>query len=152
MTDVPPQELSFISDTTILDLIFENLISNAIKYTPSGGTITLRAHAGTRHVYLDVADTGMGIPQAERSRLFNAFYRATNAGRGKGYGLGLNITRDLATRIGGELRWDSEEGKGSTFTLVLPLPEHQKTVTEQHDDGGSKDTLLFVDDNSDLRQ
>ncbi len=152
MTDVPPQELSFISDTTILDLIFENLISNAIKYTPSGGTITLRAHAGTRHVYLDVADTGMGIPQAERSRLFTAFYRATNAGRGKGYGLGLNITRDLATRIGGELRWDSEEGKGSTFTLVLPLPEHQKTVTEQHDDGGSKDTLLFVDDNSDLRQ
>lgn len=151
-TDVPAGKLSFISDATILDLIFENLVSNAIKYTSSGGTITLRAYAGTRHVYLEVVDTGRGIPQDGRNRLFSAFYRATNAGRGNGYGLGLNITRDLATRIGGELRWHSEEGKGTTFTLVLPLPEHQKVVTEQHDNGESKDTILFVDDNSDLRQ
>lgn len=151
-TDVADHPMSFISDQTILDIIFENLVSNAIKYTPSGGTITLRARAGSRHIYLDVADTGMGVPKAERSKLFAAFYRATNAAKGKGYGLGLNITRDLTTRIGGELRWESEEGKGSTFTVVLPLPEHQKPVISQTDDGESRDTILFVDDNSDLRQ
>lgn len=55
-TETPEHDLSFISDATILDLIFENLVSNAIKYTPSGGTVTLRAHAGTRHVYFDVAE------------------------------------------------------------------------------------------------
>lgn len=151
-TDVADHPMSFISDQTILDIIFENLVSNAIKYTPSGGTITLRARAGSRHIYLDVADTGMGVPKAERSKLFAAFYRATNAAKGKGYGLGLNITRDLVNRIGGELRWESEEGKGSTFTVVLPLPEHQKPVISQTDDGESRDTILFVDDNSDLRQ
>ena len=151
-TETPSGKLSFISDTTILAIVFENLISNAIKYTPSGGTIVLRAHAGRRHVYLDVADTGMGIPREERSRLFAAFYRATNAAQGKGYGLGLNITRDLVGRIGGELRWESEEGRGSTFTLVLPLPEHQQATLHPQNEGESKDTLLFVDDNSDLRQ
>lgn len=150
--DAPDKPLSFISDTTILDIIFENLVSNAIKYTPSGGTVIIRARAGSQHVYLDVADTGMGIPKAERGRLFTAFYRATNAGRGKGYGLGLNITRELTRRIGGELRWQSEEGRGSTFTVVLPLPEHQKVPVVQHDNGQSRDTILFVDDNSDLRQ
>ncbi len=152
VTDVPKSSLSFISDTTILDLIFENLVSNAIKYTPSGGTVTLSAHVGSRHLYLDVADTGMGVPKAEHSKLFTAFYRATNAGKGKGYGLGLNITRDLTTRIGGELRWESEEGKGSTFTVVLPLSKHQKPIDGLTDDSDNRDTILFVDDNSDLRQ
>ena len=149
--DVPDKELSFISDNTILDLIFENLISNAIKYTPAGGYITLRARVGTKHVYFDVADTGKGIPKEERGKLFTAFYRASNAGKGKGYGLGLNITRDLATRLGGKLTWTSEEGKGSTFTLALPLPEHQQWH-EAADDSKKGDTILFVDDNSDLRQ
>jgi signal transduction histidine kinase/DNA-binding response OmpR family regulator/ligand-binding sensor domain-containing protein len=151
-TETPEHDLSFISDATILDLVFENLVSNAIKYTPSGGTVTLRAHAGTRHVYFDVADTGIGIPKEARGNLFTAFFRAANAMKGKGTGLGLGITRDLVGRIGGELRWESEEGKGSTFTVVLPLPVHQKAVAVADDRQDSKDTILFVDDNSDLRQ
>lgn len=117
-----------------------------------GGTVTLRAHAGTRHVYFDVADTGIGIPKEARGNLFTAFFRAANAMKGKGTGLGLGITRDLVGRIGGELRWESEEGKGSTFTVVLPLPEHQKAAAVADDRQDSKDTILFVDDNSDLRQ
>lgn len=151
-TESPDEDLLLMADKTILDLVFENLISNAIKYTPRGGTVLLRATAAAGRLSLAVCDTGIGIPRQDRRQLFSSFFRASNADKGKGYGLGLRITRQLVSRLGGELSWTSEEGRGTTFTVTLPLLSPHQATTETSGEEKGKDTLLFVDDNESLRQ
>jgi signal transduction histidine kinase len=113
-------------DEERLERVLQNLIGNAIKYSPSGGDINVRVwreQAGdARWAVVAVQDPGVGIPPAELPRLFEQFYRATNVtGRLAGTGIGLTTARQLVEQHGGRIDVESEEGRGSTFTVRLPL-------------------------------
>ena len=166
---------AFSTDLSMMDLIFENLLSNAVKYTPVGGTITVSASIDEvgKQVCIQVSDTGIGIPKSEARHIFQSFFRASNAVNSQemGSGLGLMLTRQLVQKLGGKLTFESEEGKGSAFLVVLPdngyvdvsvsskpssLPETSDNFVSTDEkiksEESLKDTLLFVDDNEDLRQ
>lgn len=106
-----------------IDRILNNLVSNAIKYTPNNGKVTVTLRREGDHAHLKVTDSGIGIPDEAQSHLFEEFYRAPNAKAQvkEGTGLGLAITRDLVTRYGGRIGVESKLGKGTTFAVSLPL-------------------------------
>jgi signal transduction histidine kinase len=97
-----------------------NLIGNAIKFTPGRGRVALRAYAHRDEAVIEVADRGVGIPEAELPRLRDRFYRASTAGAAKGTGLGLSITHDIVEGHGGRIEVESRVGHGSTFRIRLP--------------------------------
>jgi signal transduction histidine kinase len=106
-----------------LDRVFTNLISNAVKYTPSGGSVTVAVRQVDGQAQVKVADTGIGIPENALPHLFEEFYRAPNAKASSevGTGLGLSIVKDLVERYGGRIEVESEVEKGATFTVTLPV-------------------------------
>jgi signal transduction histidine kinase len=103
--------------------VLDNLISNAVKFTPQGGTVSVRLAVHNGEAALEVRDTGVGIPAAEQDRLFERFYRATTATERAipGVGLGLTIAKAIVEAHGGNLDFESVEGSGTTFTVRLPL-------------------------------
>jgi len=104
--------------------VFTNLVDNALKYTPAGGGITLRAAASAQGVQVEVADTGAGIPPQAVARIFDRFYQADSSrqgGRKHGAGLGLAIAREIVQAHGGTISVRSSPGSGSTFSVTLPL-------------------------------
>jgi len=119
---------SIVSDSEKLRQILVNFLSNAVKFTREGG-VTVRLLRGIKYpVAISVSDTGIGIPVEKRELIFEAFKQAdgSTSRRFGGTGLGLTISRELATLIGGRIEVESEAGKGSTFTLLLPaeIPSH----------------------------
>jgi signal transduction histidine kinase len=102
------------------------LISNALKFTPPGGRVEVRAMALGSHARVEVADTGAGISEEEQARLFERFYRTAQAQTNAvpGVGLGLSIARAIVDAHGGEISCSSVEGAGTTFALELPLARH----------------------------
>jgi signal transduction histidine kinase len=100
----------------------DNLVSNAIKFTPAGGTITLRLNHNRDRVILQVADTGIGIPLAEQKRIFERFVQVdgSSARRYGGMGLGLALVKEIVEAHGGKVGVESKVGAGSTFTVNLP--------------------------------
>jgi len=109
-------------DTNALQEILQNLLDNAIRYTPSGGTIKVKAVADGRQVCISVSDTGIGIPKADQQRIFERFYRV-DAARSRelgGTGLGLSIAKHLVEAHQGHIEVESEVGRGSTFHIILP--------------------------------
>jgi signal transduction histidine kinase len=106
-----------------LDRIFVNLVGNAVKYTSSGGTVTISVQPVGQQAQVEVADTGIGVPEEALPHLFEEFYRAPNAKAlaEAGTGLGLAIVKDLVDRYGGHIRVKSAVGKGTTFTVMFPL-------------------------------
>ena len=100
-----------------------NLLSDAIKATERGGSVQLEADATDEHAIVRVVDTGVGIPPEKLQTIFDPFVQVDRQLNrpGEGVGLGLAISRDLARSMGGELTVDSAVGRGSTFTLRLPL-------------------------------
>ena len=110
-------------DVTKLQQILQNLLSNAIKFTPEGGRISLKAEADSGYVILTVTDTGVGIAAEEQDLVFQKFRQSGNplTREHAGTGLGLSIVRELAKLLGGEIVLQSELGRGSTFTVRLPL-------------------------------
>jgi PAS domain S-box-containing protein len=107
-------------DPTMLHRITDNLLSNALKFTGSGGTVTLRAHGTDDTVMLEVEDTGAGIREDFLPNLFEAFARGPDQNDTEGNGLGLAITKHLTEVMGGSIDVDSEKGVGTTFTVRLP--------------------------------
>lgn len=101
----------------------DNLVSNAIKYSPDGGAVTVRASSNDRWVQLQVQDTGMGISEEESSRIFTRFFRTQAARKAEipGVGLGLSITKTIVERHGGKISCASTPGAGTTFTFTLPV-------------------------------
>ncbi len=101
----------------------DNLISNALKFTPAGGTVTVSVATTATQAVVSIRDTGMGIASAELDQLFSRFFRASTATKNAvpGVGLGLVITKAIVTAHGGELGVTSEEGMGTCFTMTLPL-------------------------------
>ena len=102
--------------------VITNLLSNAVKFTPDGGHIEIGLHPLDQGVEISVRDTGIGIPHAELSRVFERFYQVDKArGPQRGLGLGLAISREIVTAHGGRIGVTSPgEGYGTTFTLWLP--------------------------------
>ena len=111
------------ADRDRLQQILLNLLGNASKFTPSGGSVTVRCRREGDRVAIAVTDTGRGIPPDRLSLIFEPFvqvHREVDARNQKGLGLGLAISRDLARAMGGDIHVESEVGKGSTFTVFLP--------------------------------
>ena len=117
-------------DALRLEQVVQNLLQNAIKYTPGGGTITVRVEQHGQMGCIVVSDPGIGIPAEALPRLFQRFYRAANVEQGGigGLGIGLYVVKEIVTLHSGTITVESAEGAGSTFTVCLPL-----TQAEQHD-------------------
>ena len=116
-------------DRRLLAQLLDNLVSNAVKFTPAGGSVTVGASGDGEEVVIDVVDTGPGIPADEVPRLFDRFFRASTAADVPGTGLGLAIAKVIVEAHGGSIGVESELGVGSTFRFVLPLaPPPRDTV------------------------
>jgi signal transduction histidine kinase len=114
------------ADSGRVTQILVNLLSNAIKFTPPGGHISASCAARDDTVTLEISDTGIGIAAEKQEAIFEPFIqlKETFVGRDAGVGLGLAISRDLARAMHGDLIVESDEGKGSRFTLSLPRARH----------------------------
>jgi len=113
---------TLLGDVRSFQEILQNLLDNAVRYTPSGGSIRVKAVVEGSEIVLSVADTGIGILKADQDRIFERFYRA-DAARSResgGTGLGLSIVKHLVDVQGGRIRVESEVGQGSTFFVYLP--------------------------------
>lgn len=97
-----------------------NLLDNAVKYTPSGGAVQVEVRSYELFAAVRVTDTGLGIPEGEQAQVFGRFHRAPEVYQKDGVGIGLYLTRQIATLQGGYVRLQSAPGKGSTFSLYLP--------------------------------
>jgi len=117
--EIPPLR----QDKVKLQQILANLLSNAVKFTPEGGKVTLKGELEGKNIRLTVVDTGVGIAPEEQELVFEKFRQAGNTltREHDGTGLGLSIVRELARLLGGEVSLESELGKGSTFTVILPI-------------------------------
>ena len=124
-TRIDPALPHINADPRRLDQVLSNLLSNAIKFTPEGGEIEVGAACENGvEARLWVKDTGMGIPPEETEQIFQKYRQASSAkeAKEKGTGLGLVICKMIVEAHGGKIRVESEEGKGSTFTVTIPLP------------------------------
>ncbi|MCC7207951.1 MAG: PAS domain S-box protein [Anaerolineae bacterium] len=120
--DFPDDFPHVMGDETRLRQVFDNLISNAIKYSPEGGNVRIVGSADEHNVTVAVSDQGVGIPQDEQAHIFERFYRVDDAlsRRTQGTGLGLYLARAVIAAHGGAITVESQPGKGSTFRVTLP--------------------------------
>lgn len=122
--ELPDTLLPVQADEVLLRQAIANLIDNAIKYTPPGGCVDIRAGQKNDMVWIQVQDNGVGIAPADQARLFEKFFRPQRPGSEaiEGTGLGLAIVKSIAEQHGGKVRLESRLGEGSAFTMILPLP------------------------------
>jgi signal transduction histidine kinase len=122
-SQVPPRLPRLWADAARLRQVFMNLIQNALKLTPSGGTITLHARRAGALAEISVTDTGSGVPLDDQPRSFGRFYQAEDALLVKhgGFGLGLTVARVIVEQHGGRIWLHSEPGRGSTISFTIPL-------------------------------
>jgi PAS domain S-box-containing protein len=130
--DLPPIYADYERSRTVL----ENLISNAVKYSPDGGTIRIAARVDGQHAIVSVSDQGIGIPPTEQSKLFQRFYRVDNRLRREtqGAGLGLFLSKAIVEAQGGRIWVESQPGRGSRFSFTLPLATLRLTDLAVADD------------------
>lgn len=119
-------------DPAKIELVLQNLIDNAIKYTPKGGSVTIKTAPVDKFIEISIKDTGVGVPKEQVNRLFSKFFRGANVVKmqTEGTGLGLFIAKNIVQRHGGNIWIETEEGKGTTFFFTLPteealIPEHE---------------------------
>ena len=118
-----PQGTSLQTDEKLLREVLSNLTSNAIKYSPEGSQALIRVQKDDKQVLIEVQDTGYGIPKEQQSQVFSIFFRAENVTSKpiEGTGLGLYLVYSLVTFLGGTIQFVSEENKGTTFSILLPI-------------------------------
>lgn len=131
VVDVPSRPVRLEVDAGRLGQAVDNLLSNALKFTPRGGTVTVGVAPRDGEVAISVRDTGLGIPADEQDKLFTRFFRASTATRNAvpGVGLGLTITRAIAHAHGGTMDFHSEEGVGTEFRILLPASPRTEPLT-----------------------
>lgn len=110
-------------DPSLIKLVMENLIDNAIRYTRGGGKVEIELKKQGRNMFFSIQDSGVGIPKKEQKYIFQKFFRAENAlkERTRGSGLGLYVCKSIIERAGGRIWFKSEEGEGAIFYFVLPI-------------------------------
>jgi NtrC-family two-component system sensor histidine kinase KinB len=118
-TELPIDLPEAWADTVRMNHVFANLLSNALRYTPPGGKVTVLAKADEDRVHFSISDTGKGIPEEYLSRIFEQFFRVPDQGAETGAGLGLAIVKDIVEAHGGTVKVKSRLGQGSTFTFTL---------------------------------
>jgi two-component system, NtrC family, sensor histidine kinase KinB len=118
-----------MADSEKINHVFANLLSNAIRFTSPGGSVTVRASLDPNHLVFFIEDTGKGIPTEHLGHLFEPFYRVPGQDRKSGVGLGLAIVKEIILAHGGKVRVESVMGKGSTFSFILPLKQDAKIST-----------------------
>ena len=158
-----------VFDDTQMQKIVNNLLSNALKFTPEGGFINVKLSQTTDKVMiLEVSDTGIGIPKKDIANIFDRFYRSGNTELRTGSGIGLSLVKQYAEMHSGSISVSSEEGKGSTFTLRIPMnlaaevieetvaveATGTETIVEQPSEIQKDDRrhIMVVDDNPDFRE
>ena len=109
-----------------INYVFDNLLDNAVRFTPSGGTILLKAELSRENMLFTVQDTGVGMSEEVKRHLFEQFYRAPGQESASGVGLGLSIVKEIISALDGTIEVDSSEGNGSTFRFTLPLEQDKK--------------------------
>ena len=129
--DAEPELPALQADPTRISQLIDNLTSNAIKYTPEGGAVTVTLTRSGEHAHIRVIDTGVGIPADEMDKLFVRFFRASTAGAAQGTGLGLSIVKSIVEAHRGTVEVRSQPGEGTTFLIDLPLDvsEHAPAST-----------------------
>lgn len=115
-----PEDLTVSHDSRWTAEALFNLLDNAVKYTPPGGSVTVLAERWEMYLKLDVTDTGRGIPESAHAAIFQRFYREESVRGTDGIGIGLYLAREIITMQGGYIKVASEEGKGAAFTIFLP--------------------------------
>ena len=138
LAEVPP----IMGDPGQLLSAVTNLMSNAVKYTPDGGDITARLASHGSEIAIAIVDSGIGIPRKDLNRVFERFYRVDRGRQSAtgGTGLGLSIVRHVAVNHGGRVELISEEGIGSTFSIILP------TTGPTYKSGGGDEGYLGTDE------
>ncbi|MEK7493770.1 MAG: ATP-binding protein [Patescibacteria group bacterium] len=129
----PEAVYSLKLDPARIELVLQNFIDNALKYTPNDGTITISATPAGRYIKISVKDTGIGVPKEQATRLFTRFFRGANAVKRQteGSGLGLFLVKNIVMRHGGNVSVETEEGKGSVFSFTLPMDEDKVPAMEE---------------------
>ena len=152
-------------DASKVSKMIRNLVSNAVKYTPGGGYVCVCvSNPDYSHVLLSVRDTGCGIAEQDLERIFDRFYRSTNAESTSGSGIGLNIVKQYAEMMGGSVNCQSRPGEGSTFNVIIPVAEAVRNEkfsedirdkvdapSDNDDTAVRKAKILMVDDNDEFR-
>jgi signal transduction histidine kinase/CheY-like chemotaxis protein len=148
--DLQPDVGPVMGDEGRLAQIVANLVSNACRYTPDGGSIKLALATTGNAVRVDVVDTGIGIAPEDQAKIFQRFHRVDNPAvqQVTGSGLGLSIARMLIEMHGGRMWFESEVGKGSTFTFTLPLYAGSSDAGAVETE--TRDTILVVDDEENI--
>lgn len=123
LSQLPQLPLVIQGDKNLLTIVFKNLIDNATKYTPSGGSIRVVLGNTATEIYFCVQDNGIGIAKELQPRLFSEFFRTKEAiqARPDGYGIGLHFSKLIVERHQGSITVQSEENKGALFTIHLPI-------------------------------
>ena len=122
--DMPlSSSFSFKFDKERLSIVFDNILANAVKYTPPGGKISLKSFRREKDIQFKISDTGIGIPKKDMDKIFSKFYRSKNAigFETSGSGLGLYVAKNIIEKHGGTITLESEENRGTTFTITLPI-------------------------------
>jgi two-component system, OmpR family, phosphate regulon sensor histidine kinase PhoR len=129
ISDLQEHQALLNADRDRLRQVVTNILHNAIKFTPEGGKITLSTRATPAEVTVAVTDTGIGISREDLPHIFERFFKADRSRSAEGSGLGLAIARHIVQAHGGEIRVQSQEGRGSTFSFTLPLKADEKPLS-----------------------
>ena len=123
------ERATLLADSEMLEIVWNNLIGNALKFTPPGGSVSLTQTSDADHVTVAIADTGCGMDAEMQKRIFDKFFQGDTSHAGEGNGLGLALAFRVVEKLGGTISVVSEPGRGSTFTVTLPL-QHRFTPPE----------------------
>ena len=142
-------EMDFVPD--YVNKVMSNLVSNALKFTPNGGTISVNLYQRGDRLHIDVSDTGHGISSDKLAHIFEPFYTTGDMGEAKGTGIGLALTQEIISHLNGIITAESQVGKGTTFHIVMPIQNRSADpVTETEIGNSGKPIIVVAEDNADV--
>lgn len=142
-------EMDFVPD--YVNKVMSNLVSNALKFTPNGGTISVNLYQRGDRLHIDVSDTGHGISSDKLAHIFEPFYTTGDMGEAKGTGIGLALTQEIISHLDGTITAESQVGKGTTFHIVMPIQNRSADpVTETEIGNSGKPIIVVAEDNADV--